>query len=127
MPAVTIWKGAGFEDSGASPMARVVGNDGENIVQADITTIFRTIHNAATGTVVQASTEITVADVVFDTLQTDSRWTYDATGYNFRDAVPAAQLATGSEVYQIEYKFTPDSGEVWHVVFQLAATALLGS
>lgn len=126
MPA-TIWKGAMFEDSGVSPMARVVGNDGANIVQADITSIHRTIYNAATGVVVQASTAVTVADAVFDTLQTDARWTYDATGYNFRDDAPATQFASGSTVYRVAYKFTPASGEVWHVVFEPSATELLGS
>ena len=127
MPTATIWKGSMFEDSGASPMARVVGNDGANIVQADVTTIFRTIYNAATGVVVQASTEITVATAVFDTLQTDARWTKDSTGYNFRDDAPAAQFASGSVVYRIEYKFTPDSGEVWHFWFQPSAVELMGS
>ena len=127
MPAATIWKGSMFEDSGASPMARIVGNDGVNIVQADVTSIYRIIYNAATGVVVQASTEITVANAVFDTLQTDARWSYDDTGYNFRDDAPAAQFASGSVVYRIEYKFTPASGEVWHVVFQPSAVELLGS
>lgn len=127
MPAATIWKGAGFEDSGASPMARVVGNDGANIVQADITSIHRSIYNAATGTEIEADTALTVANVVFDTLQTDSRWGYDTTGYNFRDSVPASKFAAGSQVYQIEYKFTPASGEVWHVPFQHAVTGVMGS
>lgn len=125
--AATIWSGAMFEDSGVSLMARVVGNDAANIVQADCTTILRSIYNAATGAAIEEDESLTIADVVFDTLQTDNRWLYDTTGYNFRDPVPAAKFAAGSTGYRVEYKFTPASGEVWHVVFQIAATELLGS
>lgn len=122
----TIWKGVTFEDSGITSLARVMGNGGATIVQADMATIHRSIYNAATGVAIEEGALLTVADVVFDALQTDSR-TEDAIGYNFRDAIPATKFATGDEVYQVEYKFTPNDGEAWHVVFQHAIKGVRGS
>lgn len=107
-------------------MRRVVGNDGANIVQADITSIAR---NVFIGTTLDGSnpTAIVVADSVFDTLQTDARWSQDSTGYNFRDDVGAAVFATGDTRYRLEYAFTPASGEVFQVVFEAHAKAIHAS
>ena len=110
IPSVTI-----FEDSGSSLMRRVLGNDGVAITQADITTITRNIY--ARGTLVGEATDIVVADSVFDTLQTDARWTSDSTGYNFRDDLEAEAFPTGDTVYRVEYLFEPESGENFHVVW----------
>ena len=105
----TVW-----EDGGAALMARIVGNAGANIVQADITAISRAVF---VGSTLQATTAPVVATVVFDTLQTDARWARDSTGYNFREAVLAAVFPDGDTIYRVEYKFTPASGEVFWVVF----------
>lgn len=123
----TVWTGAMLEDSGVSSMARVMGHDGATIVQRDMDTIRRTIYNKATGELIQQGQPLTVADIVFDTLQTDDRWTADAIGYNFRDDIPAAKFADGDATYRIEYKFTPVDGEAWRVPFEATATEVLGS
>ncbi len=68
-----------------------------------------------------------VATAVFDTLQTDARWTEDSTGYNFRDDLAATKLPSGSTAYRVEYLFSPTVGEDWYVVFELTALDLLGS
>ena len=112
LPIIT--KASVFEDGGASLMARVVGNAGANIVQADITSISRAVYIDST---LQATTAPVVATVVFDTLQTDARWAVDSTGYNFRQDVAASVFADGDTIYRVEYKFTPASGEVFWVVF----------
>ena len=106
----TVW-----EDGGATLMSRIVGNDAANIVQADITSISRVVFVGST--ISTAETTPVVADVVFDTLQTDARWARDSTGYNFREAVLAAVFPDGDTIYRVEYKFTPASGEVFWVVF----------
>ncbi len=123
-----IGTGTVFEDGSASFMARVVGVDGGNIVQSDITSITFKVYDsggteAATGT-------LTVATVVFNVLQTDARWNpaIDTTGYNFRDDRIAGTFAAGGR-YKVEYKFTPGSGAdyVFWVVFKVAAQAVLTS
>ena len=126
MASAMIGKGTVFEDSGAAVMARIVDNDGTNITQADLSAISWNIFdmsNPASAT----NTALVITDVVFDTLQTDSRWTTDSTGYNFRHDVPAVSLAIGDAQYRLEYKFTPASGEVFHTAFELVTVDMLGS
>ena len=116
-----------FEDSGFSLMARVTGNDAENIQQADISSISYYVEDLDDDDATPATGTLTVADVVFDTLQTDARWDEDATGYNFRWDVPASLVATGNHRYVFEIKFTPASGEPFHVRAKVTAAQILGS
>lgn len=125
MPTVGSTKAFVWEDSGASFMARVVGNDAANITQASITGITCKVFDSS-GTSV-ATPSITVANVVFDTLQTDARWTVDGTGYNFLHAMPDTVFTTGGETYTVEYMFDPASGSDFPCVYEVPARALLGS
>jgi hypothetical protein len=115
-----------FEDSGCYLLARIRGNDAANIVQADISSINLCVSQKG-GTPDTAGTAVTVATVIFNTLQTDARWTVDSTGYNFRYEVPAASLPVGGRKYLFEFKFTPASGPVFHVVFEVPTLNLLRS
>ena len=114
---------ATWEDSGFSLMARITGVDASLIQQADVASIaysvftLEYVDGVEVATAVSGGTgALTVATVVFDTLQTDARWKKDATGYNFRWDVPAALVATGNLKHKFEIAFTPSSGEVYHVV-----------
>lgn len=119
--AVTI-----YEDSGAYLMARVLGGDGSAVAQADISSIAYSVYDMddtsspATGT-------LTVANVVYDSLQTDSRWTEDTTGYNFGWSAPASLFPSGSKVYLVEIALTPASGEVLHVKYKVTTRDVLRS
>jgi hypothetical protein len=83
-----------LENGSIVVMARVDNWSGSYITQATITAASYTIYlldedypeSPDTRTVVANHEDValTVADVVFDTLQTDSIWTKDATGYNFK-------------------------------------------
>ena len=126
MADATIWKGEAFEDSGVAIMARVVGNDGENLTQAGVTGITFQVFKLPSTTATVTGT-LTVAAVMFDTLQTDSRWGEDETGYNFRYDVPAATLAEGGEVYQFEVLFNPANGEDFFVLGQVSTKKVLTS
>ena len=123
----TVW-----EDSGATCMARVVGQAGTAVTQASLTSIAYKVFDldGATPDTATATGTLTVATAVYDTLQTsDSRWTVDTTGWNFLDTVAAASanLPTGDHRYRVEYVFTPASGQTFRVVFELYAKAVRGS
>ena len=122
----TVW-----EDCGATNLGRLVGVDGEYITQAVVSSIQREIFDidGATPDVAVDSKTLVVADSVFDTLQTDARWpsTKDSIGYNFRDTVAASVLATGDHSYQVEYMFTPSSGEAYMLKFELKAKGIRSS
>ena len=123
---VTVW-----EDCGATNLARLVGVDGEYITQAVVSSIQREIFDidSATPDVAVDSAALVVADSVFDTLQTDARWpsTKDSIGYNFRDTVAGSVLSTGDHSYQVEYMFTPSSGEAYMLKFELKAKGIRSS
>ena len=107
-----------YEDTGITCMARIQGGDASNITQATTSAITVAVFkNANTSATYTAS--LPVADVVFDALQTDSRWSYDSTGYNFRTELPALVFDTGDATYTVEYKFTPTSGSQYFVIYEI--------
>lgn len=118
-----------WEDSGATLMARVVGNDAADLQQADVTGISYKIFDldSATPGTATATGTCVVATVIKDTLQTDDRWTVDSTGYNFIEATAASLWPTGDHRYRIEYIFDPVSGEDFPVVFELSVRAIVTS
>jgi len=125
--SATIHTLSAFEDSGFSLMALLKGTDAENVEQADISSIAYSVYDlSSTGSSTDTGT-LTVASVIFDSLQTDSRWSTDAVGYNFRWDVPASIVADGAKSYRIEIAFTPASGEVFHAVFEVTTTNLYRS
>lgn len=115
-----------FEDSGCYLLARIVGNNAANVVQADISSINLAVTQKG-GDPDVTGTAVTVSSVIFDTLQTDARWTVDTDGYNFRYAVSPSQLPAGGRFYVFEFKFTPASGPVFHVVFEVPTLNLYRS
>ena len=119
--SATIW-----EDSSGTAMARVVGADASVITQASTASIERKIFDLTglTPGTAESTDAIVVADSVFDSLQTDARWTADSTGYNFRDTMAAANFPTGNHRYRVEYKFTPVAGDVFWAVFELQCQQL---
>lgn len=124
MRPVQVFCGEAFEDGGATLLARVQGWNAIDIVQSDISSIQYAVTDRTSGASVIAATSLTVADVVFNTLQTDARWSVDAEGYNFRHTVPASALPTGDHVYRVEYKFTPAAGEVFFLAFDITALGI---
>lgn len=119
MPTPT--KGEVYEDSGAVLMARVQGEDATNITQAGTTAVTYKVFDAdsTTPNTAVATGTLTVADVIFDALQTDARWTLDSTGYNFRHTMAASVFNDPNHRYEIEYLFDPVSGEDFFVLFHI--------
>lgn len=111
-----------FEDAGATLMARIVGNSGAPITQAGITSIACKVIDLDGDTPATAvlTPSISVSAVISDTLQTtDTRWTADAMGYNFLHAMPATAFPSPRHRYVVQYTFTPTSGAVFVVEFDL--------
>uniref|UniRef100_A0A6M3LB96 Uncharacterized protein n=1 Tax=viral metagenome TaxID=1070528 RepID=A0A6M3LB96_9ZZZZ len=102
-----------FEDNGAICMARIYGAAGTAVTQAAITGISYKVFDldSATPYTAVSTGSLTVANVIFDTLQTGGPWDKDTTGYNFKDTRPATNFTTGGHTYRIEYLVDPASGE----------------
>ena len=111
-------------------MARIVGEDADEIVQADLTAIAYTVylqdrHQSDRRQPVDGheAVEIEVAEAVFDTLQLDDLWTEDGVGYNFRHTIdistsPAFTIA--GRHFLVEFTFTPVAGQPILAVFRVS-------
>jgi hypothetical protein len=117
-----------FKDGTSTNMARVVGADGSAVTQADIDSGVYSIYllddqdaDSRTDVTGHTGVELVVADVIFDTLQTDALWTLDDAGYNFRhviDISSAVAFAIAGRNYLVEYTLTPTSGQVILIRFR---------
>lgn len=121
-----IGTGTVMEDSAAILLARVRDQDGTLIEQTDIESVACTITDITLGIEVSTPT-YTVYDVIYNELQTDSRWTADDIGYNFGAVVPASALPNGNKRVRVEFVITPVSGEPFHVLFALSIVDIVSS
>lgn len=115
----SVYEGAGFRW-----MARITGGDGNNIAQADVSSIAFSVYDLADTSAASATGTLAVASVVFDALQTDSRWTVDSTGYNFAWDVAYTIFADGDTTYRLEVTFSPASGDPFHLVRDVPVVGL---
>ncbi len=123
--------GTVFKGGTATLLARVVGNAGAPIVQADIAQITYSIFllddddpNRRDAVPGQDDVALGVAATVSNQLQVDAVWTVDAIGYNFchtPDISVAAAFPTAGRCYLIEYRLVPASGQVILVRFRVNA------
>ncbi len=121
--------GSAFKNGSATLLARIVGPDGANIVQADVAAIVYTVfllddRDADNRTPVAGHIDVplAVADTIFDALQTDATWTVDAIGYNFRHILDVAAypaFALAGRRYLVEHQLTPVEGQIILVRFRL--------
>ncbi len=131
MPTSTdLQRATGWEDTGLTIMARLRGNGGALILQADFTGIAASVWPEGTPTSPTLdATALTIASVVFDTLQKeadDARWTRDTTGYNFAYTVPASAFPSPG-LHRVEIVFDPTSGDDWPLVYWVDVEALFVS
>lgn len=101
---------------------------GANVTQSDVSSIQYAVINDGTKEVITSLASLTVSSVVFDTLQTDDRWTEDNTGYNFRHDVDQSVLTNPDISYRFEYKVTLSSGnEFWLKPFVINVDEIYGN
>ena len=113
--------GSVLEGGSAVLFARIVYADGSLVAPDDIASIAYSIVERDNGgetspLSVAGHTDISItpAAVLFSTLQTDSPWTVDEEGYNFRheiDATSAAAFPKADCTAIVRYELTPVVGQ----------------
>ncbi|HUT11854.1 MAG TPA: hypothetical protein VMY42_15240 [Thermoguttaceae bacterium] len=121
--------GVALKNSSVTLLARVVGSDGQSIVQADIASAKYSVYllddqdaDERTSVSGHADVAVAVADLIFNSLQTDALWTVDAVGYNLRhvlDVSAKAAFTVAGRRYLVEFELTPGSGQVILVRFRV--------
>jgi hypothetical protein len=96
-------------------LARVQDQTGALITQADISAIAVSVVNTETSAVTDTLAP-TVASTVYNSLQTDARWTTDAVGYNLAVNVDPSAFNSACTYYQVQITITPVSGSAFRVV-----------
>ena len=123
--------GVVFKNGSATLLARVVGGDDTPVQQADIDSAEYSVYlldeddpDAATVVTGHDGVSIDVSSLIFDTLQTDSVWDVDETGYNFKHVLDVSAEEAFTEAgrsYRIVLELTPTSGQVILVRFRVHA------
>ena len=123
--------GTVFQNGAATLLARVVGNGGAPIVQADAAQIAYSIcllddDDADFRRPVEGHQDVALdpAAVIFNTLQSDALWTVNAVGYNFchqPDVSVSAAFPRAGKKYLVEYRLHPPAGQIILVRFRLYA------
>ena len=128
MPTAQHQTGVALKNSAPIFLARVVGNDGSYLVQANLSSIAYSIftlnpNDPDSETAVVAAhtaTSLTVSAVIWDTLQLDALWRnddgdyVDSTGYNFRfqPSIASSQaFPVAGAHYLVRVTMTPSSGQ----------------
>jgi hypothetical protein len=130
MSVRTRVKGGIFEGGAVVLLARVrLPATGAPIVQSDLSSIVYQVTEVSRTPfrVTRVATGLVIANVVFNTLQIDSRWDVDSVGFNFVHIVPAADFPSAfveenrPQKFLVDYKFTPTSGEAFRIGYELEA------
>ncbi len=129
MASATDISGSVFKNGSATLLARVVGADGTPVTQASIASAVYSIElldendpDAGTAVAGHADVAIGVADLIYDTLQTDALWDVDSTGYNFKHTLDVSvdpAFAVAGRQYRIVFQLTPTAGQVILVRFRV--------
>jgi len=121
--------GTAWKNGTVTLMARVLGHDAAVLAPDDIAAAEYSVYllddddpDARTAVTGHGEQTLIVADVLFATLQTDARWTVDTTGYNFRHTLDVSAnpaFAIAGRRYLVEYRLTPDDGQVILLRFRI--------
>lgn len=123
----------GLQGSSLCFLAQIVGKNGY-VTQATLSSIqvkvFDLTDKQTAGTP-KLDTALTIADVIYDTLQTEAalsenekKWKLDDLGYNFLYELPASTFTKElrRRKYRVIFEFTPASGEAFILSFNEVVT-----
>jgi hypothetical protein len=121
--------GTAFKNGSVTLLARIVGAQDENVLQANINSVHYTVYllddqnpDSRSAVAEHADVPLVVSEIIFDTLQTDPTWTVDTTGYNFRHVLDVSAhqaFAVAGRRYLVEYRLTPAVGQIILVRFRI--------
>jgi len=124
-------QGTVFKNGSATLLARVVGDDGAAVTQAEIAQADYTVYlldqddpDAGTAVTGHANVVVSVASLIQDSLQVDSVWDVDQTGYNFKHVLDVSAnqaFAVAGRTYRIAFRLSPVSGQAILVRFRVHA------
>lgn len=131
MPEAQDIHGTVFKNGSATFLARVLKADGTLVRQTDLTEVKYSIYvlddeDPDQQTAIAGHTQVTIAiaDVIYDTLQTEPIWTRDAIGYNFKHVVDVSSqqaFSVAGRAYRVRYELTPVTGQIILVRFRVHA------
>jgi len=124
-------QGVVFKNGSATLLARVVGADAAAVVQADVASAKYTVYllddtDADHETPVDSHEDVslTVAECIYNELETDDLWDVDSIGYNFRHVLDVSSnpaFAIAGRSYRVVVLLTPNAGQVILVRFRVHA------
>ena len=114
---VIVYRKSYSKDSAIVTLARIEGTDGVDILQADLAAIYIVVKIDGVQTYSNGAATLTIASVIFDTLQNDGRWKEDTTGFNFEHTVPK-EAFTSIGTCRVEYIFEDSSGNRWPLTYE---------
>ncbi|MBN2293498.1 MAG: hypothetical protein JXM70_13800 [Pirellulales bacterium] len=110
-------------------LARIVGEEAAAINQSCISTVSYSVflldeRDPDSRTVISGHDDVSleVAAVIFNSMQTDPRWTVDDIGYNFRHTIDVSSnnaFTVAGRSYLVEYRLMPVTGQVILARFRL--------
>ena len=123
--------GTVFKNGSATLLARVVGADNTPVNQADLASAEYSVYlldhddpDAATVVTGHEGVSINVSSLIFNTLQTDTLWDVDQTGYNFKHILDVSEdqaFTVAGRTYRIIFELTPSAGQTILVRFRVHA------
>lgn len=121
MSSSDIIKGTVWEDASATCMGRLTTPTGADATQASVSTITYGVYDfdGTQPLIAVSSGTAATTTTLFNSLQTDGRWTIDETGYNFAYTVTPTSLANGEHQYRVVFTFTYTTAEVAKALFDL--------
>lgn len=103
-------------------LGRAVGTNGQLPTTSTVSAITAVISDLTDPTQAAYDWTPSVSNVIFNTLQTDARWTKDTTGFNFLDVVPGAAFPIVDHIYDVSYTITPVGGSSYQfAVYRVTA------
>ncbi len=131
MPDAQDIQGTVFKNGSAILLARVVGADGEAITRNTLAAIRYTVYllddqdpDQQTALDGHVAISLSVAEAIYDTMQTDAIWTRDSIGYNFKHVLDVSAhqaFPIAGRSYRVVYELSPTSGQVILVRFRVHA------
>jgi hypothetical protein len=97
-----------------------INADGEDLVQADLTSLELEVFKESDASQVGSWT-LAIPDVIYDTLQTASgvvTWKADGDGFNLLHKTSPDMTPDAGETYLFIYKATPGDGDPWYFGFR---------